>query len=80
MFWNTMIGIRETSMNENTDRLCPGLKDEVKLEVLKAKQSDMDTESQTAQNVGRVFCGAGVLNRNKYDVGAGVQPMDIGNA
>ena len=78
-FRNLVIGIPGMNEAEKLDRFCSGLKDAVKLEVLKANPADLNAASQIALNVDSAFYGAGVFNRSSHGAFAGPQPMEIGN-
>ena len=80
-FRNLVIGIPGMNEAEKLDRFCTGLKNEVKIEVLKANPADLNGASQIALNVDNAIYGAGMFNRGFYG-GAGAsgpQPMEIGN-
>ena len=78
-FRNLVIGIPGMNEAEKLDRFCAGLKNEVKLEVLKANPGDLNEASQIALNVDNAFYGAGIYKRGTYGAGSGPQPMEIGN-
>ena len=78
-FRNLVIGIPGMNEEEKLDRFCAGLKNEVKIEVLKANPADLNAASTIALNVDNAIFGAGMFNRSSYGGGAGPQPMDIGN-
>ena len=78
-FRNLVIAIPGMNEAEKLDRFTAGLKNEVKIEVLKANPVDLNTASQIALNVDNAIYAAGMFNRNVFVGNAGPQPMEIGN-
>ena len=78
-FRNIVIGIPGMNEDEKLDRFCARLKNEVKLEVLKANPADLNAAAQIALNVYNAFYGAGMFNRSSQSGGAGPAPLEIGN-
>ena len=78
-FRNLVIGIPGMNEDEKLDRFCSGLKNEVKLEVLKANPVDLNAAAQIALNVDNAFYGAGMFSRGSQSGSAGPAPMEIGN-
>ena len=78
-FRNLVIAIPGMNEAEKLDRFTAGLKNEVKIEVLKANPPDFNTASQIALNVDNSFYGAGMFSRSVSSGGAGPAPMEIGN-
>ena len=78
-FRNLVIGIPGMNEDEKLDRFCSGLKDEVRLEVLKANPADLNSASQIALNVDSALYGTGLFNKRSYGGVSGPQPMEIGN-
>lgn len=79
IFRNLVIGIPGMNEAEKLDRFIAGLRNEVKLEVLKSNPADLNAASQIALNVDNALYGAGMYYRGSFGGNAGPQPMDIGN-
>ena len=78
-FRNLVIAIPGMNDAEKLDRFTAGLKQEVKIEVLKANPVDLSTASQIALNVDNAIYAAGMFQRSKFAFNADPQPMEIGN-
>ena len=78
-FRNLVIAIPGMNEAEKLDRFTAGLKNEVKIEVLKANPVDLNTASQIALNVDNAIYASGMFNRSAFLANAGPQPMEIGN-
>lgn len=83
-FRNVMMKIPDMTVGEKIDRFCEGLKDHVRLEVMKSGTENFEVAVKIAMDVDNAYYRAGMFQNSGSSgaagsSGIGPTPMDIGN-